>query len=102
MNECFSNYIPFHVISNIQNEKVTDILIDEIINIKNFLKSDTEKRPNESIEELEYPQDYDDGDESISDDLDENEMNNPRVQAIFKRYRHNNLSILILSHDYYE
>ena len=29
-------------------------------------------------------------------------MNNPRVQAMFKRSRHNNFSIFIISQDYYE
>ena len=29
-------------------------------------------------------------------------MNNPRAQAMFKRSRHNNLSIFIFSEDYYE
>ena len=29
-------------------------------------------------------------------------MNDPRVQAMFKRPRHNNLSILLFSQDYYE
>ena len=29
-------------------------------------------------------------------------MDDPRVQAMFKRSRHNNLSIFIISHDYYE
>ena len=29
-------------------------------------------------------------------------MNNPRVQAMFKRSGHNNLSIFIFSQDYYE
>ena len=29
-------------------------------------------------------------------------MNDPRVQAMFKRSRHNQLSIFIISHDYYE
>ena len=29
-------------------------------------------------------------------------MNDPRVQAMFKRSRHNNLSIFIFSQDYYE
>ena len=29
-------------------------------------------------------------------------MDDPRVQAMFKRSRHNNLSILIISQDYYE
>ena len=29
-------------------------------------------------------------------------MNDPRVQALFKRSRHNNLSFFIISQDYYE
>ena len=29
-------------------------------------------------------------------------MNDPRVQAMFKRSRHNNLSIFIISQNYYE
>ena len=29
-------------------------------------------------------------------------MDDPRVQAMFKRYRHNNLSIFIISQDFYE
>ena len=29
-------------------------------------------------------------------------MNGPRVQAMFKRSRHNNLSVFIISQDYYE
>ena len=29
-------------------------------------------------------------------------MNDPEVQALFKRSRHNNLSISIISQDYYE
>ena len=29
-------------------------------------------------------------------------MNDPRVQAMFKRSRHNNLSIFLISQDYYE
>ena len=36
------------------------------------------------------------------DDLNEKELNDPRAQAIFKRSRHNNLSIFIISQDYYE
>ena len=56
----------------------------------------------ESIEELKYPQEYDDGNIVILDDLKEKEMNDPRVQAMFKRSRRNTLSIIIISHDYYE
>ena len=29
-------------------------------------------------------------------------VNDPRVQAMFKRSRHNNISVFIISHDYYE
>ena len=56
----------------------------------------------ESIEELKFPQDCEDGDIIIPDDLNGKEMNDPRVQAIFKRSRHNRLSIFIIRQDYYE
>ena len=36
------------------------------------------------------------------DDVNEKEMNDSRVQAMFKRSRHNNLSIFIISQDYCE
>ena len=43
--------------------------------------------PYESIEELKYPQEYDNGCIFFLDDLKEKEMNDPRVQAIFERSR---------------
>ena len=49
-----------------------------------------------------FPQEYDDGGIIMLDDLNEKEMIDPRVQAMFKRSRHNNLSIFIISQDYYE
>ena len=39
---------------------------------------------------------------NILDDLNQKEMDDPRVQAVFKRSRLNNLSIFIISQDYYE
>ena len=84
------------------NEEDFDIVIEEIVNNKDFEKSDKEIETYESIEKLKFHQEYDDGDVSISDDLNEKEMNDPRVQAMFKRSRHNNLSIFIISQDYYE
>ena len=36
------------------------------------------------------------------DESNEKEMNDPRVQALFKRSRHDHLSIFIISQDYYE
>jgi len=100
--KCFSNYIPINIISNILNEEDIDIVIDEIINHTDFEKSDTEIQTFDNIEELKFPQEYEDGGVIILDDLNEKEMNDPRVQAMFKRSRHNNLSIFIISQDYYE
>ena len=102
LNKCFSNYIPIHIIPNILNEEDIDIVIEEIIINEDFEKSDTEIETYESIEELKFPQEYDDAGIIILEDLNEKEMNDPRIQAMFKRSRHNNLSIFIISQDYYE
>ena len=102
VNKCFSKNIPIHIIPNILNEEDIDLVIDELVNNKDFEKSDTEIETYVSLEEMKYSQEYDDGGIIISDDLNENEMNDPRVQAMFKRSRHNNLSIFIISQDYYE
>ena len=100
--KCFSKYIPIHIIPNILNEEDIDVVIDAIVNNKDFEKSDTEIETHESIEELKFPQEYEDGGIIILDDLNGKEMIDPRVQAMFKRSRHNNLSTFIISQDYYE
>ena len=100
--KCFSNHIPINIIPNILNEEDIDVVIEEIVNNKDFQKSNTEIETYESIEELKFPQEYIDGGIIILDDLNEKEMNDFRVQAKFKRSRHNNLSIFIISQDYYE
>ena len=100
--KCFSNYIPIHIIPNILNEEDIDILIDELVNNKDFQKSDIEIETFNNIEELKYPQEYENNSMIILDDLNQKEMDDPRVQAMFKRSRHNNLSIFIISQDYYE
>ena len=51
---------------------------------------------------MKFPQEYENGGINILDDLNEKEMNDPRVQAMFKGSRNNNLSIFIISQDYYE
>ena len=48
---------------------------------------------------MKFPQEYDDGGIINLDDLNEKKMNDPRVQAIFKRSRHINLSVFIISQD---
>ena len=40
--KCFSNYIPIHIIPNILNVSDIDVVIEEIVNNKDFQKSDSE------------------------------------------------------------
>ena len=51
---------------------------------------------------MKFPQEYDDGGTIILNDLNQKEMDDPRVQAMFNRSRHNNLSTFILSQGYFE
>ena len=97
LSKCFNNYVPNHIIPNILNEEDIDIVIEELVNNKDFEKSDTEIQAYESIEELKFPQEYEDEGIIILEDLNEKEMNDPRVQAMFKRSRHNKISIFIIS-----
>ena len=78
------------------------MVFDEIVKDKDFQKSDTELKTYESIEELKYSQENEGGGIIILHGLNEKEMNKPRVQAMFKRSRHNNLSIFVINQDYYE
>ena len=64
------------------------MIIEEVVNNKDFEKSDTEIETYESIEELKFPQEQDDGRIIILDDLNEKEMNDPTVQVMLKRSRH--------------
>ena len=84
------------------NEEAIDIVIEELVNIKDFQKSDTEIETYENIEELKFPQEYENISIIILDDLNQKEKDDPRVQAMFKRSRHNNFSIFLISQDYYE
>ena len=51
---------------------------------------------------MRYPQEYENNSIIILDDLNEKENNNDKIQAMFKRGRHNNLSTFITSQEYYE
>ena len=76
--------------------------MDELVNNKGFQKSDCDIETFESIEDLKFPQEYENNSIIILDDINQKEMDDPRVQAMFKRSRHNNLSIFIISLGYYE
>ena len=82
--KCFTNYIPFHIIPNILNEEDIDVVIEAIVNNEDFEKSDTEIETFEEIEEIKFPQEYENNSIIILDDLNQKEMDDPRVQAMFK------------------
>ena len=48
----------------------------------------------DKIDELNFEKEYENNSIVTFDDLNQKEMDDPRVQAMFKRSRHNNLSIL--------
>ena len=82
---CFINHIPINIIPNILHNEDIDILIGEIICDKDFQKSDIEIETFNNIEELKYPQEYENNSIIILDDLNEKEINNDKIQAMFKR-----------------
>ena len=102
LNKSFSYQIPIIIFPNILNEDNIVVVIEQIVIIKDVEKSDTDIKTCESIEEKKFPQEYEDGSISILKNISEREVNNPGVQAMFKRSRHNKLSIFIISQDYYE
>ena len=102
MNKSFRNYIPIHIIPNVLNEKDLVVVVDEKVNIKDFQNSNTEIEAYEKLEELNFPREYKNGGLQMLDDINEWEMNDPRVQAMFKISRHIILSIFIFSQEYYE
>ena len=98
--KCSTNYIHIHIRPNVLNEEDIEIVIDELINNKVFENSDTEIETIDNLEEIKYPQEYENNSIFILDDLSEKEINNDKIQAMFKRGRHNNFSIFIIGQDY--
>ena len=54
--KCFNNFIRINITPIILNEEDIDIVLGEIINNKDFEKSDTEIETFDNIEELRFPQ----------------------------------------------
>ena len=98
--KCFSKIIPIHIIPKILNEEDFDVVFGERDNNEDFEKSQNEIETYESIEQLKFPQENDYGGIFTVDDLNGKEMNDPRVQTLFKRSRNDNLSVFVISQDY--
>ena len=77
--ECFTNFIPIHIIPNIFNEEDIDLVKEKIFNNRDFEKSNTEIETYESMEELKFHQESEDGGIIILYDLKEKEINDPRI-----------------------
>ena len=78
--------MPIHMIPNnsqLLNEKFIDIVIGEVVNKKNFEKSETELESHYNIEELNFPQKYDSIQPIIItfDDINEKEINDPLLRS---------------------
>ena len=71
-------------------------MIDETVNDGDNEKSGTGIESYESIEEIKYPWEYEDGGIFFLDEKNEKEISDLRVQAMFRRSRNNNLSELII------
>ena len=102
IKKSFSNCIPIHTIPINLNEEDIDTVIDEIVINADFQKSDTELETFDRIEGLKNTQEFEINSIINLDHLNEKEINNDKIQAMFKRGRLNNLSIFIFSQDYYE
>ena len=77
--ECFSNFIPIHISPNILNGEDIDIVTDEVVNTKDFEKSDIEIETFDNIEETKDPQEYENNSRIILDKLNEKEFNNDKI-----------------------
>ena len=81
-----------------------DTTKEEIINDDDFESSHIECESYDNIDEMKDPQEYESEIHTviILDDLNKQLLKDPRVQLLIKRGRHNNLSIFVISHGFYE
>ena len=92
------------MIDNILKEDISleDLgnVIDAIVNDKDFVSSEIEIEFYDNIDELKDTTEYDSDKHNIIivDDLNKEQLNYKRVQMLFKRARHSNLSVFVISH----
>ena len=86
--KCMNSFLPLNVIQNIINEGYSidnlDLVIEVIVIDPDFVSSEIEIETYVSIEEFKFSNEYDCG-IIILNDLNQKEMEDPRVQAMFKR-----------------
>ena len=105
---CFQISLSLNVINNILKENLSledlDTYIEEIINDEDFESSNIEYESCENIDELKNAQEYDSDIHMviIFDDLNKKQLEDERVQLLFKRDRHNKISVFVITHGFYE
>ena len=85
---------------NILNEIDSDLLIEEIVNDKIFEKLEREIETFETKDETKYPQNYKSDCLIFINIVELNELDKKILQALFRRSRHNYMSILTFSQEY--
>ena len=106
--KCFQNFLPLNIIYKILQKNVSleelDDVIEVIVNDEDFISSETECEVYDNIDELKNAQEYDGEKHSkiILDDLSKDQLNDKRIQMLFKREKHNNLSVFVITHGFYE
>ena len=108
MIKCFQSFLPLNVIDNILQADIDiedlDDIIEEIVKDEDFVSSEIEYEAYDNIDEMKDEQQYD-GDKhniTILDDLSKDQLNDKKVQMLFKRGRDNNISVFVISRGFYE
>ena len=97
-----------NVIDNILKEDIDledlDDIIEEIVQDEDFISSEIEIEFYDNIDEMKDANEYDSDKNNviILDDLSKDQINDKKVQMLFKRGRHNNISAFVISHGIYE
>ena len=68
------------------------MIFEEVVRVKDFEKSVTQREACITKKESKFPRKPEDGFIYKLDELNEKEKNDARIQAVFKRFRHINLS----------
>ena len=106
--KCFQSFLPLNVIDNILQANIDiedlDDIIEEIVQDEDFVSSEIEFEFYDNLEEMKNAQEYDFDKHNviILDDLSKDQLNDKKVQMLFKRGRHNNISVFVISHGFYE
>ena len=104
--KCLNAFLPLNVIQNLlnQNKSIDDLeaVIEEIIHDEDFESSEIEIETFDSIKELKDPEEFEPSSFIILDDLGEKDIKTSNVQAMFERTRPANISVFVITQDYYE